>query len=83
MRDLKTLAKEALDVQTACNLTGVALGMHRAMCDLMAHVRCTDAVNNHPITRLWADKVAHLSGNEQGALVEEYTRVKEMADGPS
>lgn len=63
-RTLKELAKEALDVQNACNLSGVAHGFARAMSDLMEHTKGTDERNTHPIAILWADKIAHLTGTQ-------------------
>lgn len=83
MKTIQKLAQEALDVQDACNLTGVALGMHKVLCELMVHVRGTDDVNTHPISRLWADKVASLAGNEQGSLYKEYCEVTRLANGLS
>jgi len=61
-KTIKELAQEALDVQNACNLCGVVQSFARAMIDLGEHVKGTDARNAHPITVLWADKVAHLAG---------------------
>lgn len=64
-RTLQQLAKEALMVQGACNLSGVVHGWSRAMrrlcelCDLG-----TDGRNRHPINVLWADKVKHLTGDD-------------------
>lgn len=63
-RTLKELAKEALDVQDACNLSGVAHGFARAMTDLGEHTRGTDERNKHPVAVLWADKIAHLTGTQ-------------------
>jgi hypothetical protein len=63
-RTLKQLAQEALDVQNACNLSGVVHGFARAMGDLMEHTKSTDERNRHPIAVLWADKVAHLTGTQ-------------------
>lgn len=63
-RTLKELAKEALDVQDACNLSGVAHGFARAMSDLMEHTRGTDQRNTHPVAVLWADKIAHLTNTQ-------------------
>jgi len=63
-RTLKELAKEALDVQDACNLSGVAHGFARAMTDLGEHTNGTDARNKHPVAVLWADKIAHLTGTQ-------------------
>jgi hypothetical protein len=63
-RTLQELAREALAVQDACNLSGVAHGFARAMADLCALVPGTDARNAHPIAVLWADKIAHLTGTQ-------------------
>ena len=60
---LAKLAKEAIDVQDACNLLAVVNGMSRAIKTLRETLLCDWAdVDAHPITRLWADKVAHLTG---------------------
>jgi hypothetical protein len=61
-KTIEQLAQEALDVQSACNLCGVVQSFARAMVDLGEHVKGTDARNSHPISVLWADKVAHLAG---------------------
>lgn len=66
MRTLKELAQEALDIQTACNLCGLAQSFARMMKELGEHVKGTDALNTHAITRLWVDKMAHLSGVQLG-----------------
>lgn len=63
-RTLKSLAQEALDVQNACNLSGVAHGFARAMSELCSLVPGTDARNCHPVAILWADKIAHLTGTQ-------------------
>lgn len=63
-KTLKALAKEALAVQDACNLCGVAQSFARAMRDLGDHTIGTDARNKHPIAILWADKIAHLTGTQ-------------------
>lgn len=63
-KTIKQLAQEALDVQNACNLSGVVHGFSRAMSELCALVPGTDARNKHPVAVLWADKVAHLTGTQ-------------------
>lgn len=63
-RTMKSLAQETLDVQDACNMSGVA----RSFCDTMRELRdllpnaSTREINNHPITRMWASKIHDLSG---------------------
>jgi len=61
-KTIKDLARDALDVQNASNLSGVISGFSRALADLREHVSGTDALSRHPITVLWSDKVAHLTG---------------------
>jgi hypothetical protein len=79
-RTLQELAREALAVQDACNLSGVAQGFARAMADLCALVPGTDARNAHPIAVLWADKIAHLTGTQlvsgdEGVLLAAYREI--------
>lgn len=63
MRTIPELCKEALDVQNACNLCGVAQGFARAMIDLSPHCKTgTTERNNHPVARLWIDKMTSLAG---------------------
>ena len=62
-RTLRQLAQEALDVQNACNLCGVAQSFARAMIDLHGHCPAgTDERNTHPITIAWLDKMNSLAG---------------------
>lgn len=66
MRSMKVLAREALDVQNACNLSGVAKSFANATSDLWDHARAeghgTEWVNTHPVSVLYADKLASLTG---------------------
>ena len=61
-KTLKELAKEAYDVQDACNLSGVVFGFARAMESLCACLPNTSERNTHPIVILWIDKLNHLAG---------------------
>ncbi len=81
-RTLAQLAREALNVQDACNLCGVAHGFARAMADLGAYTRGTDERNTHPIAVLWADKIAHLTGTQhvgQETVMRAYSAVRKLA----
>lgn len=66
MATLKTLAQDAIDCQNACNLSGIAHAFARACSDLRTLLpkAGTDEINNHPICRLWSDKIAHLTGTQ-------------------
>ena len=82
-RTLVELAQEALHVQDACNLSGVAHGFSRAMSDLCKHVENTGARNTHPIAILWADKIAHLTGTQNlgsDAVMNAYRAVYKLID---
>lgn len=84
MRTLKQLAQEALDVQDACNLCGVAQSFARAMIDLGEHTRGTDERNMHPISVLWADKIAHLTGTQClgcNVVLKAYDAVRDIVEG--
>lgn len=65
---LKEMAQSALDVQTACNLSGVARSFAEVMSALRASADCTGTewANTHPVARLYAEQIAHLSGAGPG-----------------
>lgn len=68
-RSLKDLARNALDVQDACNLSGVVHSFSRDITRLRALLSAepdfsTDKLNRHPICKLYADKIAHLTGTQ-------------------
>lgn len=64
-KTIKELAQDALDVQNACNLCGVAQSFARAMVDLGKYTNGTTERNRHPIAILWADKIANLTGTQE------------------
>ena len=81
-KDIADLAREALLVQDACNLSGVAHGFARAMGALSDMDLNTETKNTHPIAILWADKIAHLTGTQSlgnDKVMEAYTVVSRMA----
>ncbi len=59
--------KRAIDVQNACNLSGVVHTFSRAMAHIWFEARKegkgTDWVNSHPIAVLYSSKVASLTGS--------------------
>lgn len=64
-RTLAELAGEALAVQDACNLVGVARSYGRTMARLLrlcGQELGTQRINTHPIAQVWADKIAQLAG---------------------
>lgn len=72
-KTLEQLYRDAIDVQSASNLTGVVHGFSRAMTDLRALFpeEGTNFFNTHPISVLWADKIKSLTGDDfSGAYTE-------------
>lgn len=75
--------QSALEVQSACNLSGVVRTFAEIMPRIWAEARRqgkgTDWVNHHPISRLFAAQVAYLAGvgmhmhggNDYGAAYDE------------
>lgn len=83
-KTLKQLAKDVLVVQNACNLCGVAQSFAKAMIDLGEHTNGTDECNNHPITILWVDKLASLTGTQDignATTFRAYNKVHDLAKG--
>lgn len=64
-RTIADLAREALDVQDACNLSGVVQRFARVMKDLRRLYPGLDThmLNTHYICVLWSDKIAHLTNS--------------------
>jgi hypothetical protein len=63
MMTMPRAAQLALDVQSACNLSGVV----RSFAEITHWVRSeqgmdTDTCNQHPVSRLFAEQIAHLTG---------------------
>ena len=56
----------ALDSQTACNLSGIVHAFSAVLSKIWKEARRegsgTLGVNEHPISRLYAEQIAHLSG---------------------
>lgn len=88
MKTLPELAQEVLAVQDACNLSGVVHSWSRAISSLreLMPTAGTEAINRHPINKLWAAKVADLTGLgvlSEGLLSTAWTTVSEMATSKS
>lgn len=59
--------QDALDVQSACNLSGVVFSFARAMqaiCDSPDNTG-TEFKNNHAIARLYAEQIAFLTSGRE------------------
>ena len=84
-RSIQELAKEAIEVQNACNLSGVVLSWSQAILDLRANLpdAGTATINHHPINVMWASKVQSLTGVfcEQDMFSKAYLEVQQLAKG--
>ena len=72
--------QDALDVQDACNLSGVVFAFAKVMQDI-----CDEAIregydtewkNTHPLVLLWVDKMVDLSRHSFTALSKAYDVVQ-------
>lgn len=70
---LKELAQDALNVQNASNLCGIAQSFARAIIDLGSFTSSTDERNRHQIVTLWLDKMVSLNGIQS---YDEYSQRK-------
>lgn len=82
-RSVAELAKEVLEVQNACNLSGVVLSWGEAIVDLrnQSPGAGTDTINHHPINVMWAAKVNELVGLGFVDCSEAFQVVRVLAAG--
>ncbi len=83
-RTMADLAREALQVQDACNLSGVVHSFSRSIARLRVLLReqgteSTTDINLHPICQLWADKIRSLAGSQDYS--DAYDIVSKLANG--
>lgn len=61
-RTIHSMAQEALDAQSACNLSGIVLAFARIVEDMRGPLGFdTPRCNTHPICRLFAEQILHLT----------------------
>ena len=58
---LGKMAKDALMVQDACNMSGVAISFGKVVPELRSLLGAWD-VSEHPIVHLWVGKIYEMSG---------------------
>lgn len=93
MRTIQDLAREAIQVQDACNLSGVVHGFSRAITELREILQNengglinTYEMNHHPICCLWASKIHDLAsmGLSDGERFREvYEACEDLTNGVS
>ena len=89
---LKNAAKEAIFVQSACNLSGVVKSFSRVMDCLWDEARkqgkATEFVNTHPIARLFLEQIAYLNGclmvqdSEESSYSKAYAECERLSQEP-
>lgn len=86
MKTMKELAQMALDVQDACNLSGVVHSFSEVMRELRARLQeelgdkfSTDKLNRHHVCVLFSSKIASLTYSDSPtAFHEAYEWAKEQ-----
>lgn len=68
MRTMKQLAKEALEIQNAVNLSGVIYRFYLALTDIREHLRAegkesNDNIATHFVSVLYSSKIHSLTGD--------------------
>ena len=77
-KNMADLAREALNLQNACNTTAVFLAGHRILAQMSRMGMSTNELSEHSITRVIVDKLISLTGT---ATVDDWDRVHEIAEG--
>lgn len=85
MKTIQEVAKEAIQVQDACNLSGVVHSFSRAMETIWSEARLqnhgTEWVNTHPIVTLYIDKLASLNNYRHDfTILQMYSKVEAIAE---
>lgn len=77
-----TTWQQALDSQSACNLSGLAHFLVRALDELRANgINDTDALNTHPIVKLVVAQMAHLAyGSFDCGAGDSWQRAYQLAE---
>lgn len=83
-RTLTDLAREAIQIQDASNLSGLVHGWSRSVSRLRELLpdNGTDVINRHPISQLWAAKLHELAGmglSDSDNYGEAYDACKSLA----
>jgi hypothetical protein len=65
-------SKVALDIQAGCNLSGIVMSFAEMVQEMRASGMDTKECNNHPLTRLFADKLYELSDIDHANVSRAY-----------
>lgn len=90
MRTLQQMAREAIQVQDACNPLGLSKGYAAMLTELRARLAAdgqpagTRDLCDHPVNRLWASKLHDLAGmgmSDTERYGQAYDACKALAEG--
>jgi len=76
--DDKKMAKDAILVQDACNLSGVVISFQRVLHELHDRGLSTTEINTHPLSVMYASKIDSLTGRD---FSRAYDWCEEKQDG--
>jgi hypothetical protein len=67
--NMEELCKTAIDIQDACNLSGVVIEFSKVIIELRRLMKAegsfsTQDLNNHPICVMFADKIKSMTGDD-------------------
>jgi len=84
LKNIKQLAKDAIDVQYACNLLGVSKSFAKAVDELYESNDCKGMKEcfEHPIITLWLNKMCQLNGCQyemRNKVITAFCEVDDMA----
>ena len=77
---LPRLARDAISVQGACNLSGVVRGFAQVVKALSRLGITGDALRRHPVVVLWLDKLYSMRGGDFYEAYSACTQWAEMSD---
>jgi hypothetical protein len=79
--------QQAMDSQAACNLSGIVFSFAQAMEKICAEAQAaghdTEWRNRHPVCRLFAEQILHLTGSDPGSYAAAYATCQERAATPA
>ena len=81
MNNEQLRAQRALDVQSACNVSGVAHSLADLCSEVLQETRSTGALRSDPAIRLYVAKLADLCGLEYAYPLESDAACAEIAAG--
>lgn len=81
-KNIRQLAEEALMLQDACNLAGVAGALQRTVAEIARMPgESTSSAAMHPVTRVIIDKIMDLAGMDERVRSGTWDHVHRLSEG--